>query len=73
MLKEIGFFEDRKIHNQELRSLQDLGYHENVQIVLTWKYLKTFVFLWASKSCYVVWSFILNSNSVEKKINFQKS
>ena len=35
MLKEIGFFEDRKIHNQELRSLQDLGYHENVQIVLT--------------------------------------
>ena len=30
ILKEIGHIKQRKIDNQNLRSLQYLGYHENV-------------------------------------------
>ena len=33
---------------------------------------KISVLLWASKSCYVIYSFILNNNSVEKNINIQQ-
>ena len=35
MLKEFGYIYQRKIHDQELRlrSLQYLGYHENILIV----------------------------------------
>ena len=33
-------------------------YHKNIS--------KTSDLLWASKSCYIIWSFVLNNNSVEK-------
>ena len=35
--------------------------------------LKTYVSLWTSKSSYVIYSFILNNNSVEKNINIQQA
>ena len=35
MLKEIGHIYHRKFQNKELRSIQNLGYYENVQIVLS--------------------------------------
>ena len=47
----------RKIHqHQELRSLQYLGYHENILIVLSKKkdILKTSDLLCVAKSCYVI-------------------
>ena len=34
MLKEIGHLQHRKIHDQELGSMQYLDYHENILIVL---------------------------------------
>ena len=34
MLKEIGHIYQRKIHNQELRSLQYLVYYGNVYVAL---------------------------------------
>ena len=39
-------------------------YHENI--------LKTSVLLWVSKSCYVIYGFIWNNNSVEMNINIQQ-
>ena len=39
MLKEIEHIYQRKLHNQELRSLQYLGYDENI---LTYYITKTF-------------------------------
>ena len=42
MFKEIGHILQREIHDQELRSLHYLGYHENSLIVLSLKYFKNF-------------------------------
>ena len=35
MLKETGHIYQRNIHDQELRLLQYLGYHENILMVLS--------------------------------------
>ena len=35
MLKETGHIHQRDIHDQELRLLQYLGYHENILMVLS--------------------------------------
>ena len=34
MLKEIGHIYQRKTHEQELRSIEYLDYHENILVVL---------------------------------------
>ena len=37
MLKDIEYIKKRKSHNQELRSLQYLAYHENILIIFLQK------------------------------------
>ena len=60
MLKEIGHICDRKkIHNQELRSPKNLGYHETIFISLSKKHFKNICFALSIKimSCYIKFYF----------------
>ena len=67
MLKEIGHIYKRKFQNKELRSIQNLGYYENVQIVL---YKKHFKNIWRRTSIYnKLISFFLKQATPKKPKN----
>ena len=50
MLMKIGHIYQEKNHKQELRSLQYLGYHKNVLIVLSKKCFKNICFALSIKN-----------------------
>ena len=73
MLKEIGRIKQRKSSNQELRSLQYLGYHEKVEIVLSQKHFKDIRFAWSSEIILCYLKSYFKQNSVEKNVNIKQA